>query len=263
MFRACLFLLVVSSFPSWATAALVTLYDGQGFPANQAWLAYRDNSLLTGGTATQAVVAGGIQLQTDAAVSAGYSNYDLLSIKNPQFPTLDRTQGFELSFTAQVLSENHSSNDRAGFSVLLLGADRQGIELGFWQNEIWEQTSNPLFKHGQGIGLDTTLQRTYRLRILGNGYTLSEGANTLLNGSLRDYTAAGFPPYTLPNFLFLGDNTSSAAANLRLGVISLQSNLSAVPEPSSGLLLGVAVSAFGLTTRRRRGLANDPANQCA
>ncbi len=44
---------------------------------------------------------------------------------------MDRTTGYTLSFDLQVGSESHVSNDRAGFSVIALSSDLQGIELGF------------------------------------------------------------------------------------------------------------------------------------
>jgi hypothetical protein len=211
-------------------AELITLFDGNGLPANQPWLSYAT----TGGTATQTGQTTGVRLVTDLAASAGYSNYTPLgALKNGTFPSLNRANGFELTFNLTVSSENHSNNNRAGFSVSLIGSDVRGIELGFWGNQIWAQESSPLFTHGETIDFDTTLQRDYRLRVQDNSYALFSGGNQLLTGSIRNYTAFGSPPYTLPNFLFLGDNTTSAGADITLGAITLQSDLTAVPEPSS------------------------------
>ena len=211
-------------------AELITLFDGNGLPANQPWLSYAT----TGGTATQTGQTTGVRLVTDLAASAGYSNYTPLgALKNGTFPSLNRSNGFELNFNLTVSSENHSSNDRAGFSVSLIGSDVRGIELGFWGNQIWAQESSPLFTRGETINFDTSVQRDYRLRVQDNSYALFTGGNQLLTGSIRNYTAFGSPPYTLPNFLFLGDNTTSAGADITLGAITLQSNLTAVPEPSS------------------------------
>ncbi len=249
---------VVVGWVAPAHAALVTLYDGNGLPADQPWLVYADDSLL-GGSVTQTAVAGGVQLTSDALVRAGVSNYVPLlnTLKNGAFPGLERANGFELSFTAQLQSESHQSNDRAGFSVILLGSDGLGIELGFWQNEIWAQTSAPLFTHGTGTLIDTTIQRDYRLRIEGNDYTLFGDANQILTGSLQDYTAFGSAPYTLQNYLFLGDNTTSAAADVILGPIALESNLAAIPEPSSALLLLASLPLLA-AGRRARGCRRQP-----
>lgn len=215
-------------------AELITLFDGNGLPANQPWLAYANS----GGTTTQTGQTSGVRLVTDLAASAGYSNYTPLGIlKNGTFPSLNRTNGFELNFNVAVSSENHSTNDRAGFSITLLGSDRRGIELGFWRDQIWAQADSPLFTHGEIVNFDTSVQRDYRLRVLENSYSLFSGDDQLLTGSVRNYTAFGAPPYILPNFVFLGDNTSSAGADISLGAITLQSNLAAVPEPSSLFLL--------------------------
>jgi hypothetical protein len=233
-------------------ADFIVLYNGTGLPESQPWLSYADNGLLTGGSASQSTIPAGVRLQSDLAVSAGYSNHNFLGLKNSAFPTLNRTNGFELSFALAIDSENHTRPDRAGFSVLMLGSDRRGIELGFWTNEIWAQNSSPLFTHGEGIALDTTLQRSYSLRITDDTYSLFAGTTTLLSGSVRDYTAFAGLPYTLPNYLFLGDNTSSGSANIQLGIVTLQSNLTAVPEPSS-LCLGSTCLLIGyLATARRR-----------
>ena len=217
-----------------AFADLVLLYDGTGLPSSQAWLGFAG----LGGVAQQTSVPGGVRLQTDTEVSAGYSNYLLPGLlKNAAFPSLNANVGFELSFSLAVTAESHSSNDRAGFSAIILGSDRKGIELGFWTNEIWAQSSNPLFTHAESVAVNTTLRRDYRLQIVANTYTLFDGSNTLLTGATRDYTAFNSFPYTQANFLFLGDDTSRASADITLGKVALQSNLTAVPEPSSLALL--------------------------
>ncbi len=114
-----------------ANADLVTLYDGSGRPSDQAWLAFAASPF---GTTTETVLGSGVRLQTNSTAQAGYSNYNPAlpptapSLKNPSFPVLNRAQGFELSFSLAVDSESHANNDRAGFSVILLGSDAQGIE---------------------------------------------------------------------------------------------------------------------------------------
>ncbi len=230
-----------------SSGALVVLYDGAGLPASQPWL----NFVGVGGVFQQTSVPAGVNLQTDLAVSAGYSNYLLPNLpKNAAFPTLNPNLGFELAFTLAVNVENHTSNDRAGFSAIILGNDRRGIELGFWTNEIWAQSSNPLFQHAEGVAIDTTVRRDYRIQIANNSYTLFEGANTLLTGSVRDYTAFNSFPYTQSNFLFLGDNTTRGAADITLGRVTLQSDLTAVPEPASLALLSLAWIQFRFMRRK-------------
>jgi hypothetical protein len=45
----------------------------------------------------------------------------------------------------------------------------------------------------------------------------------VLSGSLRDYTAFSGPvdPYETPNLIFIGDDTSSASARIRLSYVSV------------------------------------------
>jgi hypothetical protein len=232
-----------------ARADLYTLYNDTlgNLPGQQPWLVYADNSFM-GGTASQSAIASGVELTTDNTVSAGYSNTLPIvnRFKNPAFPTLDRQAGFELSFELLLVGESHLNPQRAGFSVLLLASDTQGIELGFWENEIWEQTDNPLFQHGTGIAFDTTRAEVqYRLRIVGDQYQLSANGTPLLTNSLRKYSAFGSAPYTLGSYLFLGDNTSSASATSRIGHITLTT----IPEPSMLWLSAAGLVTFAGTCR--------------
>jgi len=229
-----------------ANAELVTLYDGSGLPSGQPWLIFSNDFQ---GVASQTSVAGGVQLITDHTARAGYSNYIPLptpTLKNAAFPTLDRSLGFELGFRVQLNSESHLSNSRAGYSVLLLGSDAKGIEIGFWTDQVWAQ--NVGFTQGESRTIDTTITRDYRLQIVNDTYQLLNGNQTLLSGSVRDYGSPAVP-YDLPNYVFLGDNTTSARADVIQGTITLQSNLSSVPEPTSLLLLGAI--GIGWCARKR------------
>ena len=255
---------VAMTFVGSASAASITLYDDTAgnTPGVQLWLFAADDGFFSGGTATESAVPSGVALATDNAVSAGYSNYNPLSnmFKNGGFPTLDRNLGFSVSFELQLESEAHSNNDRAGFSVILLSQDNQGIELGFWGDEVWAQSDTPLFTHGEGAAFDTTAAEVlYELAILGSSYALTADGNPLLGGSLRDYTAFSGPlggaPYDLPSYLFLGDDTSSAAAAIVLGEVLLNTtDPASVPAPSVALLL-----AFGLLLLRRFAISGSAA----
>ena len=224
---------------------LVTLYDGNGLPASQPWLTFAADTL---DGWSQSTVSGGVRLSTDLVTRSGYSNYNPLptpSLKNSNFPVLRRTSGFELLFRSALQMENHSSANRAGYSVILLADDNRGIELGFWQSEIWAQNTD--FTHAEGVSIDTTVTRDYRLEVIGDQYRLFEGTNSLLSGNLRTYTNPGIP-YGLPNYVFLGDNTTSASATLLQGSIVLRSDLSSVPEPSS-VLLTTTICLLGIFRR--------------
>lgn len=233
---------------SLVRAEIVTLYDASRgeLPGPQGWLQFASN-----GQGSETGVPGGLRLQSTATAQAGYSNHRPLStpanplLVNPSFPSLDREIGFSLAFALRVDNEDHTSNDRAGMSVILLGADRRGVELGFWEDRVFAQNSNPLFTRGEEALLDTTASlRIYELSIQGDEYRLNVDGTPLLSGVLRDYTSfSGTPggvPYSLGNYLFLGDNTTSASVDAMLGSVVLNSRLTAIPEPGSFVMFVVA-----------------------
>ncbi|MDM8555014.1 hypothetical protein QUF75_09825 [Desulfococcaceae bacterium HSG7] len=201
-------------------ASTIIIYDDtqNQLPASQPWLIYAGV-----GEITQTIDSQGVNLVTDDAASAGYSNYIpfVNQLKNPAFTTLDRQIGFQLRFELKLNRESHQNNNRAGFSVILLSDDAIGIELGFWENRIWAQTDTPLFTHGEEADFDTTTAEVlYALTILGNTYTLTADDVFVLGGALRDYSAFDVP-YNLPNYLFLGDDTTSAQAEITMGYITI------------------------------------------
>lgn len=257
-FRFALLALILSV-TNWASAEVVTLYDdGLGnLPGDQPWLGY----FALGGIASESAIAQGVRLQSDQSSSAGYSNHSPTSnpispqILNPGFPSLLDTNGYSLTFQLQLLNESHTSNDRAGFSVIALGNDGRGIELGFWEDRIFAQNDTPLFTHGEEALFDTTaMEANYLLTIQNGGYTLAADSQQILSGALRDYSGFnGTPlgvPYTLTNYLFLGDDTSSASVDARLGSLVLNSNLTAVPEP--GVFVSLLIFFYLMTCSPRR-----------
>ena len=119
---------------------------------------------------------------------------------------------------------------------------RQGIELGFWANEIWAQADSPLFTHAEGVAFDPTLAMTsYALAIQGTTYALSANGTPILSGSLRNYSSFGFP-YNVPDFLFIGDDTGSANGSFELSRVEL------LPEPG---IVGFGALAMTLAATRR------------
>lgn len=191
------------------------LYDGTTgtMPAEQGW-----NYVAIPGTAKQVHTGVGVRLDTSslAAESAGYARVVA--------PPLDRFDRFNLGFTFRIPNETHTRPERAGFSVIALCADRRGIELGFWQNEVFAQADQPLFTRGESAVApfsDAPVDAT--LAITGAEYRLYVNRELILRGTLRDYTAfTGFPDvYETPNFLFLGDNTTSAAVEVEIQRITL------------------------------------------
>ncbi len=221
--------------------AQTVLYNGASntTPDRQGWLAFGTTPT---SIATQTVQPGMTMLNSSGAGKGGYSNYRSIqaSLVNSAFPVLNRAQGYSVSFQVRLNSESHSGDsngdgfsDRAGFSLTALSSDRQGIELGFWPNEIWAQrggTGSSLFTHDptKRAFFSTTSLVSYDLLVLGNDYYLSAKNSIILQGALQNYTAfnasaAGLPynPYTTPNFLFLGDNTSSGASNSTIAKLAV------------------------------------------
>ncbi len=183
---------------------------------------------------------------SDLATLSGYTNYNiiektisnpfsgqtvtvpLLGTKlNPNFPTLDRTQGYAVNFKAALQDEAHPGDtsvnnagpnttdrngdgkgDRAGFSITVLSEDKFGIELGFWKDRIFAQedastqqdkTRYPgvastaddhltMFTSAEFVFLDTTVTRNYEVVIKDNLYTLLADGVAILSGRLRNYS---------------------------------------------------------------------------
>jgi hypothetical protein len=207
------------------------LYNGMlgGTPDNQGF------TYLVSGTATNTASGGVTTLDTtpsnNNSTQAGYFNTVPPSPVPPSFPVLNRVTGYTLRFTAQVITETHANNNRAGFSVIALSSDKQGIELGFWTNRIWAQKGGAepdLFTQGEGANFDTTAGLLpYELRVLGDDYSLVVGSTEILSGTLQDYTAfvpttpPFIDPYEVENFIFFGDDTSSARAIVKISHISV------------------------------------------
>jgi len=200
----------VSLIAGLASASAQIYYDGAvGLPAGQGWTYFA-----TGGT--QTLTNNGVLFDTSTAnnFQGGYSHTTV---------RLNRTNGFALLFTSQLLAEAHVSASRAGFSIIMLGDDKRGIELGFWTNNIFAQSDSPLFTRAEETNFTTTVAVDYTLTFHPTNYVLSANGIAILSGPVRDYTAfSGFPnPYSSANFLFLGDDTTSAAGAVLLKKVVL------------------------------------------
>jgi hypothetical protein len=240
-------LLALLCSPLIATAQSLVIYNETlgNLPTPQGWVGF-----LNLGTATETYVSNiGARVNTTSENNtvAGYINVDPFSGAqiNPLFPVLNRQAGVSLRFDLSVTVENHFSNDRAGFSVLMVTDDLFGIELGFWSNEIWAQ--NVGFTHGEGAPRDTTLTTSYLLNVQGNDYELLANNSTLLSGDLRDYSSFG-APYSYQNTIFLGDDTTSANADFTLGRVTITA---AVPEPATWVMISLTGAAAFYIYRRK------------
>jgi hypothetical protein len=262
----------ISALPTLAGAQTTFLYNGSGTqtPQSQGWLAFSDNAVLgdgtpavssSGGTTTLDTTTGNIP-SSSSNIEAGYSNYTALgSMVNPAFPSLNPATGFSVGLDVQINSESHSSNDRAGFDVIVLGSDKKGVELGFWGNDVWAQqySSGSGFTHDPSEDADTQggasfastfttegASSHYQLSIIGTNYSLTDKGTTILTGQTHDYTAYGSAPYTLANYIFVGDDTTEGEASETFSTLSVT-----VPEPATATGL-VALCLFALARRRRR-----------
>lgn len=196
------------------------LYDAAlgTLPAAQSW-----SYVAIPGTAVQSLTGGAVRLDTSVLTGeqAGYLRAAPVS--------LDRTRGFTLAFSTQLHAETHNTTNRAGFSVIVLGQDKKGIELGFWTNRVFAQSDSPLFIHAEEASFNTAAGLVdYALTIGPTNYTLRAQGTNILTGRVRDYTAfvGTFDPYETPNFLFFGDDTTSASAAVSLRKIML------IPPPT-------------------------------
>jgi hypothetical protein len=207
-------------------AGLGTLPEAQGwiFPAL--------------GVATEVFTNNSVVLDTSALSStyAGWVNSSSL--------ILNRVNGFGFLVTALVNAEAHVSTNRAGFSILVLADDQRGIELGFWTNTIFAQSDSPLFTHAEEAHFPTSDGFVdYTLTIQADQYVLRANRMAILSGPVRDYTAFNgtINPYRTPNFIFLGDDTTSAGASVSVRRLAL------IPAPrlsmdSRGVVSWVGVS---------------------
>jgi len=235
----------------------VPLYDAQSglLPTAQPDWDWTYGAFDTGSTAT---VVGGV-LVLDSTASAGQAGFNHLSAN------LDSTVGFTLSFAFRLGSESHDpAGHRSGFSIIVLDQAAQGVELSFWTNEVWAKTPTGTFGHSatESINVNTTVDRTYRLTFLGGQYTLTTDNAAPLSGALRHYTYASGSPvdpfvnliYDQTNYIFFGDNTSSAAANVALSAITL----APVPEPGEWALMLAGLGCVAAVARRRRRSPSPP-----
>jgi hypothetical protein len=191
------------------------LYDAatSTLPTLQGW-----SFLSLPALASEVLEGGGARL--DTTVSGGiFAGWSRLSPA-----PLDRVKGYTLSLELQLLSESHASTNRAGVSWIVLGSDRKGIEIGLWTDRIWAQSDAPMFTQAEGVARELgTRWRELSLTVQGDRYALAVDGVAALNGPLRDYTPFTGPidPYETPNFLFLGDDTTSARGAVRFRKMQL------------------------------------------
>lgn len=227
-------------------------YDGSlGTPMSaQNWL-YSAETVPPGGSpGATTSFSGGATITDTTPVATDRAGWNIGRQTYGSFPVLDRTTGYSITIDLDLGSESHSNNDRAGLNWLTIGSDGFGVELGFWNDSIWAQSSSPLFNRAENVSVDPTSRTTYTLNVLGSTYTLSNSGGEILTGSLRNYGGSGAPliPYGLArNYVFLGDNTSQAASQFSVYSVAV-----AVPEPGEWAAIAAALVLPAAVWLRRR-----------
>ena len=244
-----------------AFAATQVLYDAAQAPApgGTGWL----TGVFVSG-ASQAESAEGNTVTSlvtnppDLSGRGGYSNtIPLGGLVNPAFPVLNSANGVRFDFGFRLAQEDHSLNsNRAGFSVILLDSNRHGIELGFQSDRIFAQQDGAnLFTAGEFNTTDASRAGTlqaWSLTLTSGSYSLTQGGDLILSGALRDYTTAtglAALAYQNANYLFVGDNTTSAGGVFTLNYLAITTP---VPETPVFALLLAGLGLVGAVVRRRR-----------
>ena len=239
-------------------------------PVASGWLGGGQQGAVT----TSADSLGVRVVQTGNSGTVGYSNYSpflaivpTAPLVNAAFPVLDRNTGYRFTFGLDMDSEAHTGNsNRAGFSVILIGSnplnsgEHKGIEIGFQSDRIFAQNDGTggtgIFTAGESSVSAAAVSSAFsanrwNLDVLGNTYTLSlaQSGTTVLRGALRDYSSSGLNAYKTGNFLFVGDNTSSAQADFRFSYAAITTP---VPESDTYAMLLAGLTLFGVVLRRRQ-----------
>ena len=231
--------------PASAQVTLTELYlPSNGTPLAQGWL-----PLIQGTPGTTSLQPDSFQLNTlaDLNTQHGYARTSPVA--------LDTAIGFQLTFNLRVDGSSSSSVNRGGYSLVLVGNDpAKALELVFLTNEVFVYDYVPgdadRFVRGASAGITPFVPNSYVLTVANDSFNLNVSGQNLLSGPLVDYSAQGLP-YTTPNFVFFGDDTSRAASNAYLGPLVLATT---VPEPASALLWAVGgLGLAGWLHRRRRG----------
>ena len=128
-------------------------------------------------------------------------------------------------------------------SIIVTGANLEAIELGFWMDQVWAQ--NVGFTRGESGSITNGAFIQYNLLVLNGTYQLFGNSSPLVNGLLRNYSSFG-TPYNINNFLFIGDDTTSAGASYDLARVEFE----AIPEPGTWLLAAAGIAVMARLQRR-------------
>lgn len=204
----------VSDFPGEKSTIILFNASENSNPDNQGWM-YLTNAFDESET-VRFTESGLHKFSTlgNLSEAAGY-----FSLQHPEMPILSREAGFTAEFHFQIIEERHQLSYRGGFSIIILSNDKYGAEIVFRENEIW--VYNTSFEIADNTDFNTTSGIIrYRIKMKGSQFTLYADGEKILSGPLRDYSAFGLP-YSIQNFIFFGDDTASAGAEVHISRISL------------------------------------------
>jgi hypothetical protein len=241
-----------------------TLYDGtlqEATPDSYTptWLAF--GGLPTNQAYDSANDATRLNTTSFASIMGGYANHSSAGqLVNAGFPELNRQLGYKIAFSLRMVSEGHSSPARAGYSIIVVSSDAasgvaSSVEIGFQSGRVFSQSDDfgpTVADENASFNPVGSEFINYELAVHGSSYELTADSNVILTGALHDHFDHNInwpvSPYQIPNFLFLGDDTTSASAEILLRSVKMEATT--VPEPASWLLLGLGTP--GLFVWRRR-----------
>jgi len=229
---------VLTCLSSAQSASAVVLFDGSlGTSPSIQGLSYA--AFPSGSYETVNPTNTQVDTSSNNAIQAGYSTTSV---------PLNRAVGFDVRVDVQIVAQStgFTNANRSGFSLIALDGQARGIEIAFTEASIFAQNSSPLFVAAETVARDNTAMSRFDLQVRGETWTLLADNTSVLTGPVRDYSAfAGFPDvYETPNFLFIGDNTTSARGAWRVAYLSARN----IPEPA---MAGVLLACATLVLRRK------------
>ena len=140
---------------------------------------------------------------------------------------LDQNLGYTLDFSLTIEEIYVDDSDSSGLSLILIGDNGYGIEIGWTDSEILSRSSNLTVSDRSQF--ETIDSGEYSIEVFNDQYTFSVNDKELLSGDLEKYDFSPalaqpilpFNPYNAKNFIFLGDNSDTGVSKFTIEDISL------------------------------------------
>ena len=140
---------------------------------------------------------------------------------------LDQNLGYTLDFSLTIEEISVDDSDSSGLSLILIGDNGYGIEIGWTDSEILSRSSN--FAVSSRTPFEMIESTDYSIDVFKDQYTLSVNGVELLSGALEKYNFSPvlaqpilpFNPYSTKNFIFLGDNSDTGVSKFTIEDMSL------------------------------------------